>query len=238
MISVDNISVSFGGWTLFDGVSFLINPKDRIGLVGRNGAGKTTILKLIAGEQQPTTGAVTKNGECTIGYLPQQMRVADTTTLLAETEKAFDEVLALEAEIESLTAEIAERTDYESPEYESLLHRLNDANDRYHILGGDTRDADIEKTLLGLGFRREDFMRPTSEFSGGWRMRIELAKLLLRRPSIFLLDEPTNHLDIESIQWLEEYLRNYNGAVLLISHDRAFLDNVTTRTIELSLGSR
>ena len=148
MISVDNISVSFGGWTLFDGVSFLINPKDRIGLVGRNGAGKTTILKLIAGEQQPTTGAVTKNGECTIGYLPQQMRVADTTTLLAETEKAFDEVLALEAEIESLTAEIAERTDYESPEYESLLHRLNDANDRYHILGGDTRDADIEKTLL------------------------------------------------------------------------------------------
>ena len=236
MISVDNISVSFGGWTLFDGVSFLINPKDRIGLVGRNGAGKTTILKLIAGEQQPTTGAVTKNGECTIGYLPQQMRVADTTTLLAETEKAFDEVLALEAEIESLTAEIAERTDYESPEYESLLHRLNDANDRYHILGGDTRDADIEKTLLGLGFRREDFMRPTSEFSGGWRMRIELAKLLLRRPSIFLLDEPTNHLDIESIQWLEEYLRNYNGAVLLISHDRAFLDNVTTRTIELSLG--
>ena len=236
MISVDNISVSFGGWTLFDGVSFLINPKDRIGLVGRNGAGKTTILKLIAGEQQPTTGAVTKNGECTIGYLPQQMRVADTTTLLAETEKAFDEVLALEAEIESLTAEIAERTDYESPDYESLLHRLNDANDRYHILGGDTRDADIEKTLLGLGFRREDFMRPTSEFSGGWRMRIELAKLLLRRPSIFLLDEPTNHLDIESIQWLEEYLRNYNGAVLLISHDRAFLDNVTTRTIELSLG--
>ncbi len=236
MISVDNISVSFGGWTLFDGVSFLINPKDRIGLVGRNGAGKTTILKLIAGEQQPTTGAITKNGECTIGYLPQQMRVADTTTLLAETEKAFDEVLALEAEIESLTAEIAERTDYESPEYESLLHRLNDANDRYHILGGDTRDADIEKTLLGLGFRREDFMRPTSEFSGGWRMRIELAKLLLRRPSIFLLDEPTNHLDIESIQWLEEYLRNYNGAVLLISHDRAFLDNVTTRTIELSLG--
>ena len=164
------------------------------------------------------------------------MQVADTTTLIAETAKAFEEVLALEAEIERLTAEIAVRTDYESEEYEKLLHRLNDANDRYHILGGDTRDADIEKTLLGLGFRREEFDKPTCQFSGGWRMRIELAKLLLRRPSIFLLDEPTNHLDIESIQWLEDYLKNYNGAVLLISHDRAFLDNVTTRTIELSLG--
>ncbi len=236
MISIDNLTVSFGGWTLFDQVSFLINPKDRIGLVGRNGAGKTTILKLIAGLQQPTSGAVTRNGDCTIGYLPQQMQVADTTTLLAETAKAFEEVLALEREIEELTLQIGERTDYDSAEYEKLLHRLNDATDRYHILGGDTRDADIEKTLLGLGFRRDEFQKPTSTFSGGWRMRIELAKLLLRRPSIFLLDEPTNHLDIESIQWLEEYLRNYNGAVLLISHDRAFLDCVTTRTIELSLG--
>ena len=236
MISIDNLTVSFGGWTLFDGISFLVNEKDRIGLVGKNGAGKTTILKLIAGLQQPTSGAVTKNGDCTIGYLPQQMQVADTTTLIAETAKAFEEVLAIEAEIERLTAEIASRTDYESEEYEKLLHNLNDANDRYHILGGDTRDADIEKTLLGLGFRREEFEKPTREFSGGWRMRVELAKLLLRRPSIFLLDEPTNHLDIESIQWLEEYLKNYNGAVLLISHDRAFLDNVTTRTIELSLG--
>ena len=236
MISLDNLTVSYGGWTLFDDISFLINEKDRIGLVGKNGAGKTTLLRIITGEQQPTEGAVTINGECTIGYLPQQMRVADTTTLKAETEKAFDEVLRLEAEIASLTAEIATREDYESEEYESLLHRLNDAQDRYHILGGDTREADIEKTLLGLGFKRTDFDRATSEFSGGWRMRIELAKLLLRRPSIFLLDEPTNHLDIESIQWLEEYLRNYSGAVLLISHDRAFLDNVTTRTVELSLG--
>ena len=236
MISIDNLTVSFGGWTLFDGISFLVNPKERIGLVGKNGAGKTTILKLIAGLQQPTSGAVTKTADCTIGYLPQQMQVADTTTLLAETAKAFEEVLEIEAEIERLTAEVAVRTDYESEEYEKLLHRLNDANDRYHILGGDTRDADIEKTLLGLGFRRDEFEKPTREFSGGWRMRIELAKLLLRRPSIFLLDEPTNHLDIESIQWLEEYLKNYNGAVLLISHDRAFLDNVTTRTIELSLG--
>ena len=236
MISLDNLTVSYGGWTLFDGISFLINEKDRIGLVGKNGAGKTTLLRIIIGEQQPTEGAVTINGECSIGYLPQQMRVADTTTLKAETEKAFDEVLRLEAEIASLTAEIAERTDYESEEYLALLHRLNETQDRYHILGGDTREADIEKTLLGLGFKRSDFERATSEFSGGWRMRIELAKLLLRRPSIFLLDEPTNHLDIESIQWLEEYLRNYNGAVLLISHDRKFLDNVTTRTVELSLG--
>ena len=236
MISLDNLTVSYGGWTLFDNISFLINPKDRIGLVGRNGAGKTTLLRIITGEQQPTSGAVTINGECTIGYLPQQMRVHDTTTLVEEAAKAFEEVLRLEAEIESLTREISERTDYESAAYEQLLHRLNDAQDHYHILGGETRDADIEKTLLGLGFKREDFVRATSEFSGGWRMRIELAKLLLRRPSIFLLDEPTNHLDIESIQWLEEYLRNYNGAVLLISHDRAFLDNVTNRTVELSLG--
>ena len=236
MISLDNLTVSYGGWTLFDNISFLINPKDRIGLVGKNGAGKTTLLRIITGEQQPTTGAVTLNGDCTIGYLPQTMRVADTTTLAEETAKAFEEVLRLEAEIEDLTREIAERTDYESPEYEQLLHRLNDAQDHYHILGGETRDADIEKTLLGLGFKRSDFGRATSEFSGGWRMRIELAKLLLRRPSIFLLDEPTNHLDIESIQWLEDYLKNYNGAVLLISHDRAFLDNVTNRTVELSLG--
>ena len=236
MISLDNLTISYGGWTLFDSISFMINPKERIGLVGKNGAGKTTLLRVITGEQQPTEGAVSINGECTIGYLPQQMRVADTTTLVAETAKAFDVVLKIEADIERLTNEIASRTDYESAEYETLLHQLNEANDRYHILGGDTREADIERTLLGLGFKRSDFQRPTKEFSGGWRMRIELAKLLLKRPSIFLLDEPTNHLDIESIQWLEEYLKNYNGAVLLISHDRAFLDNVTTRTIELSLG--
>ncbi len=236
MISLDNLTVSYGGWTLFDNISFLINPKDRVGLVGKNGAGKTTLLRLIVGEQQPTSGAVTKTADCTIGYLPQQMKVADTTTLVEETAKAFDEVLRLEAEIEQLTCEIGERTDFESESYETLLHRLNDATDRYHILGGETRDADIEKTLLGLGFKRNDFTRATSEFSGGWRMRIELAKLLLRRPSIFLLDEPTNHLDIESIQWLEEYLKSYNGAVLVISHDRAFLDNVTNRTVELSLG--
>ncbi len=236
MISLDNLTVSYGGWTLFDNISFLINPKDRIGLVGRNGAGKTTLLRLIMGEQQPTSGAVTIGTDCTLGYLPQTMRVHDTTSLVEETAKAFEEVNGLEKEILRLTAEIAERTDYESEAYADLLHRLNEAQDRFAILGGDTREADIEKTLLGLGFKRTDFTRPTAEFSGGWRMRIELAKLLLRRPSIFLLDEPTNHLDIESIQWLEEYLKNYSGAVLLISHDRAFLDNVTTRTVELSLG--
>ena len=235
MISLDNLTVSYGGWTLFDNISFLINPKDRIGLVGRNGAGKTTLLRLIMGEQQPTSGAVTIGTDCTLGYLPQTMRVHDTTSLVEETAKAFEEVNGLEKEISRLTAEIAERTDYESEAYADLLHRLNEAQDRFAILGGDTREADIEKTLLGLGFKRTDFTRPTAEFSGGWRMRIELAKLLLRRPSIFLLDEPTNHLDIESIQWLEEYLKNYSGAVL-ISHDRAFLDNVTTRTVELSLG--
>ena len=207
MISVDNLTISFGGWDLFKDISFLINPKDRIGLVGKNGAGKSTLLKVLIGEQPPTSGAVSKNGDCTLGYLPQQMKVADTTSLVEETAKAFEEVLALEREIARLTEEIASRTDYESDGYEQLLHRLNEATDRYHILGGDNREAEIEKTLLGLGFKREDFGRATSEFSGGWRMRIELAKLLLRRPSVFLLDEPTNHLDIESIQWLEEHLR-------------------------------
>ena len=236
MISVDNLTVSFGGWDLFKDISLLVNPKDRIGLVGKNGAGKSTLLKVIAGLQPATSGTVTKSGDVTIGYLPQQMKVADTTSLAEETAKAFDEVIALESEIAALTAEVAERTDYESAAYEKLLHRLNDATDRYHMLGGDNREAEVEKTLLGLGFRRSDFGRPTSEFSGGWRMRIELAKLLLRRPSVFLLDEPTNHLDIESIQWLEEYLKEYNGAVVLISHDRAFLDNVTNRTVELMLG--
>ena len=239
MISLDNLTVSYGGWTLFDNISFLINPKDRIGLVGRNGAGKTTLLRIITGEQQPTSGSVTLNGDCTIGYLPQTMRVADTTTLVEETAKAFEEVLRLEAEIEHLTREIAERTDYESDGYAQLLHRLNDAQDHYHILGGETRDADIEKTLLGLGFKREDFGRPTSEFSGGWRMRIELAKLLLRRPSIFLLDEPTNHLDITTIALLEDLIRETfknTRALVVITHDREFLDAVSTRIVELDRG--
>ena len=236
MISIDNLTVSFGGWDLFKDISLIINPRDRIGLVGKNGAGKTTLMKVIMGMQPPTSGVVTKNSGWTLGYLPQQMKVADTTTLYEETATAFTEVIELEKEITGLTDEIATRTDYESDSYGDLIHGLNIATDRYHILGGESRDADIEKTLLGLGFRREDFGRPTREFSGGWRMRIELAKLLLRRPSVILLDEPTNHLDIESIQWLEDYLRDYSGAVVLISHDRAFLDNVTNRTVELMLG--
>jgi len=236
MISVDNITVSYGGWDLFSEASLLINPRDRIGLVGKNGAGKTTLLKIITGEQVPTSGVVSQSEGETIGYLPQQMKVADTTSLVEETAKAFSEVLELEAEIAAINEDLTVRTDYESESYEALLHRLSHATDRYHILGGETREADIERTLLGLGFRREDFNRPTREFSGGWRMRIELAKLLLRRPSVFLLDEPTNHLDIESIQWLEGYLKEYPGAVVVISHDRTFLDNVTNRTVEISLG--
>ena len=236
MVSLDNVTVSFSGTELFSGVSLLINPKERVGLVGKNGAGKTTILKLINGEQQPAEGKVTVFEDCSVGYLPQQMKVTDTTSLVDETAKAFAEVLELEAEIARINEELAVRTDYDSEDYEKMLHRLNDATDRYHLLGGASRDADIERTLLGLGFRREEFSKSTSAFSGGWRMRIELAKLLLRKPSILLLDEPTNHLDIESIQWLESYLKDYSGAVLLISHDRAFLDNVTTRTIELSCG--
>lgn len=236
MLSVDNITVTFSGTDLFTDISFLINPRERIGLVGKNGAGKSTILKIICGEQSPSSGGVSKTGDCTIGYLPQTMRVADDTTLVAECYKAFDEITQLEQEIARCTDEISIRTDYESAQYEQLLHSLHEATDRFHMLDGDNREAAIEKTLLGLGFKRTEFDRPTATFSGGWRMRIELAKLLLRRPTLFLLDEPTNHLDIESIQWLEEYLVNFTGAVILISHDRAFLDNVTNRTVEISLG--
>lgn len=236
MLSVDNVTVSFSGTDLFSDISFLVNARERIGLVGRNGAGKSTLLKIICGQQIPTSGGVSQTAECSIGYLPQQMKVADDTTLVAECGKAFDEICTLEQEIAYCTEQVSVRTDYHSSEYEQLLHRLHDATDRYHMLGGDNRDSEIEKTLLGLGFKREEFDKPTATFSGGWRMRIELAKLLLRRPTLFLLDEPTNHLDIESIQWLEEYLQNFSGAVILISHDKAFLNNVTNRTVEISLG--
>lgn len=236
MLSVDNITVSFNGTDLFTDVSFLVNARERIGLVGKNGAGKSTILKIICGLQTPTSGGISKTEDCTIGYLPQTMRVADDTNLVAECNKAFAEIAELEREAEYCTEQITIRTDYESAEYEKLLHRMHDATERYHLLDGDNREAQIEKTLLGLGFKRSDFDKPTSTFSGGWRMRIELAKLLLAKPSIFLLDEPTNHLDIESIGWLEEYLQGFGGGVILISHDRAFLDNVTNRTIEISMG--
>ncbi|MFI3265606.1 MAG: ABC-F family ATP-binding cassette domain-containing protein [Rikenellaceae bacterium] len=236
MISIDNVTVSFGGTALFSDVSVLINSKDRIGLVGKNGAGKSTLLKILTGTEQPTSGGVSANGDCTIGYLPQQMALSDTTTLVDEAAKAFDQINQIEKQIEQLTAEIAERTDYQSEEYGKLLEKLNHLNDHFHILDGGNREEQIERTLLGLGFLRSDFGRNTKEFSGGWRMRIELAKLLLRRPSLLLLDEPTNHLDIESIEWLENYIRDYNGAMVLISHDKAFLDNTTTRTVEISCG--
>ncbi len=236
MLSVDNITVSFGGWDLFSEVSFLINARDRIGLVGKNGAGKSTMLKIIAGEWIPSQGGVSKTGDCRVGYLPQVMRTADDTTLVAECNKAFSEFLEMERLIEELSAEIARRTDYESPEYEKLLIKLHETTEYYHTHGGDERQGQIERALLGLGFKRSEFEKPTSQFSGGWRMRVELAKLLLSSPTLLLLDEPTNHLDIESIQWLEDYLKSFTGGVVLISHDKAFLDNVTNRTIELSLG--
>jgi len=236
MISINNVTVSFGGTDLFSSISFMINKRDRIGLVGRNGAGKSTLLKVILGERVPDGGMVAIPSEVTLGYLPQQMKVHDTRSVFEETLSAFEHLKALEKEVEDLTSEIGSRDDYESDDYAKLCARLSDANEHYHLLGGGNQDGEAEMALLGLGFKREEFERPTSTFSGGWRMRIELAKLLLRRPSVLLLDEPTNHLDIESIQWLEAYLKDYPGALVLISHDRVFLDNVTDRTIEISLG--
>ncbi|MBN1985916.1 MAG: ABC-F family ATP-binding cassette domain-containing protein [Prolixibacteraceae bacterium] len=236
MISLDKISLNFGGFDLFKEISFLINPKDRIGLTGKNGAGKTTLLKLITGAEKPSTGTVTIPKGTTLGYLPQQMNLVDTRTLKEETILAFEEIINLEKEIAKINREIASSKDYHSAEYLEKLDKITELNERYSILGGENYEADLEQTLLGLGFERSDFNRPTSEFSGGWRMRVELAKLLLKKPDLFLLDEPTNHLDIESIQWLEEFLKNYKGAVVLVSHDKAFLDAVCNRTIEITLG--
>lgn len=236
MVSVQDISVSFGSFDLLTNVSFLINDQDRIGLAGKNGAGKSTLLKIIAGKQSSTSGTVDMSKDVSIGYLPQQMKVDDTTTVLNEAITAFSEIIGLSEEIEHISTEIARREDYESVEYLNLCDHLTVIEERYRILGGSNYVAEAEQTLLGLGFERKDFDRPTSELSGGWRMRIELAKILLRKPSLFLLDEPTNHLDIESIQWLETFLGGYPGAVLLVSHDKAFLNNVTKRTIEISLG--
>lgn len=236
MVSINEISVHFGGRTLFEEISFLINKTDRIGLAGRNGAGKSTMLKIIAGEQNPDSGEVTKPNNCTIGYLPQDMTHQPGKTVFDETASAFSEVQALEKKIAHVNEQIATRTDYESDEYMQLIHDLHDFSERMNHLGGYSLHADIENTLLGLGFERSDFNRLTDEFSGGWRMRIELAKLLLRKPDLLLLDEPTNHLDIESIQWLEDFLKNYFGAVVMVSHDKAFLDNITTRTIEITMG--
>ncbi len=236
MISLNNLTVEFGGFTLFKQVSFIVNTRDRIGLVGKNGAGKSTLLKIFSGLQEPTTGTVSIPNEIKIGYLAQQVNHVDGNTVMEEALTAFEEVRGLEKEIAKFNAEIAERTDYESEGYMKLIERLTEKNDRYHMLGGDNVEAEAERTLMGLGFLRTDFIRQTNEFSGGWRMRVELAKILLRRPDVFLLDEPTNHLDIESIQWLEDFLKTYPGAVVLVSHDRAFLDNITNRTVEISVG--
>jgi ATP-binding cassette subfamily F protein 3 len=236
MVSVQDISVSFGSFDLLTNVSFLINDQDRIGLAGKNGAGKSTLLKIISGHQSPTSGVIDMSKDVSIGYLPQQMKVDDTTNVLNETITAFSELIGLSEEIEHCSSEISRREDYESTDYLKLCDHLTVVEERYRMLGGTNYMGEAELTLLGLGFERKDFDRPTSELSGGWRMRIELAKILLRKPSLFLLDEPTNHLDIESIQWLETFLAGYSGAVVLVSHDRAFLDMVTKRTIEISLG--
>lgn len=236
MISVDKISLNFGGFDLFREISFLVNSRDRIGLTGKNGAGKTTLLKIIAGMDSPSSGTVALPKDITIGYLPQQMEVTDRRTVFKETELAFSNLLLLKKEIADLNHQIASFENYHSKEYLQILDLAHEKSERFRMLGGDYYEAEMEQTLTGLGFERSDFHRKTSEFSGGWRMRIELAKLLLKKPDIFLLDEPTNHLDIESIQWFETFLKNYRGAVILVSHDKAFLDNVTSRTIEISLG--
>jgi ATP-binding cassette subfamily F protein 3 len=236
MVSLNQITVTFGGFDLFRDVNFMVNPRERIGLVGKNGAGKSTLLRLIVGEMVPTSGVIGIPKDVKIGYLPQQMEVANNRNVLDETMQAFSETLDLAKEIENITKELGHRTDYESESYIALINKLTEKSDRFNIIGGNNLEAQAEVTLLGLGFKRTDFVRPTKEFSGGWRMRIELAKILLSRPDVLLLDEPTNHLDIESIQWLEDYLKVFTGAVVLISHDRAFLDNITERTIELSLG--
>lgn len=236
MISVNNLSVEFTAKTLFDNVSFVINDKDKIALVGKNGAGKSTLLKIIDGLQSPTSGTVSVANDTTIGYLPQQMILTDENTVMEEVAKAFSHIDELKQRLERVTSKLNERTDYESEEYAELINRMSDLTEQVAMSGSENSVAEMEKTLLGLGFSRKDFDRPTSEFSGGWRMRIELAKILLRRPDVLLLDEPTNHLDIESIQWLENFLITKSKAVIVISHDRAFIDNVTNRTIEISCG--
>ncbi len=236
MISIRNLSVEFSAKTLLDNISYVINRRDRIALVGKNGAGKSTMLKIIAGLQRPTSGSVDAPSDITIGYLPQHMTTEDTCSVADEARKAFGHIREMQQRLDRLNAELAERTDYESAAYAELIDRITALTERLNMEDGSGGEAEIEKTLLGLGFNRSDFDRPTSEFSGGWRMRIELAKILLRRPDVLLLDEPTNHLDIESIQWLESFLVAKAGAVVLVSHDRAFIDNVTTRTIEISLG--
>lgn len=236
MIAIRNLTVEFSAKTLLDNINYVINRRDRIALVGKNGAGKSTMLKIIAGLQRPTSGSVDAPQDVTIGYLPQHMTTEDTCSVIDEARKAFGHLKEMQQSLDRMNQELSERTDYESDSYAELIERVTSLTERMAMEDGSGGEAEIEKTLLGLGFTRDDFQRPTSEFSGGWRMRIELAKLLLRRPDVLLLDEPTNHLDIESIQWLEQFLTQKAGAVVLVSHDRAFIDNVTNRTIEISLG--
>lgn len=236
MISINNLSVEFSAKSLFDNISYVINPKDKIALVGKNGAGKSTMLKIIAGLQKPTSGSVSVPEDVSVAYLPQQMVLEDSLSVIQEVRKAFSHIDEMHRRLDRLSAELSSRTDYESESYNRLIEKVSDLSERIALASGDNCEAEMEKTLIGLGFVRGDFDRPTSEFSGGWRMRIELAKLLLRRPDVLLLDEPTNHLDIESIQWLETFLATKAKAVVLVSHDRAFIDNVTNRTIEISLG--
>ena len=236
MISIDGLTVEFGVKPLFKDVSFVINERDRIALVGKNGAGKSTMLKILCGMQKPTSGSVSVPNDTTIGYLPQVMKLSDDTTVKEETRKAFADKTKMEAKLKEMEQEMAERTDYESDGYTELVERFTTEHERYMMMGGENYEAEIERTLTGLGFTRDDFDRPTREFSGGWRMRIELAKILLRRPDVLLLDEPTNHLDIESIQWLEQFLAQSAKAVVLVSHDRAFVNNVTNRTLEITCG--
>ena len=236
MISVEGLRVEFGVKPLFANASFVVNDRDRIALVGKNGAGKSTLLKILCGKQTPTSGVVSVPNDTTIGYLPQVMNLQDSTTVRQEAQKAFADIQQMAERIERMNQQLAERTDYESESYLALIEKYTSEHDRYQMLGADGYEAEIERTLMGLGFERSDFERPTSEFSGGWRMRIELAKILLRKPDVLLLDEPTNHLDIESIQWLEQFLATSANAVVLVSHDRAFINNVTNRTLEISCG--
>ena len=236
MISVEGLKVEFSAKPLFQDVSFVVNDKDRIALVGKNGAGKSTMLKILCGIQKPDAGVVAVPNDTTIGYLPQVMHLTDNTTLREETRKAFADVLKQKERVAKMERELAERTDYESESYMELVEKFSHEHDRFMLLGADNYEAELERTLLGLGFNKTDFERPTSEFSGGWRMRIELAKILLQRPDVLLLDEPTNHLDIESIQWLEQFLVQSAKALVLVSHDRAFINNVTNRTLEISCG--
>ncbi|HET7733147.1 MAG TPA: ATP-binding cassette domain-containing protein, partial [Paludibacter sp.] len=236
MLSVDALTVEFGGQTLFSDISFVINEKDRIALMGKNGAGKSTLLKILAGAREPSKGSVSYPKETVVAYLPQHLLMEDNRTVFEETAMAFSAINDMEKKIQELNEELTTRTDYESDSYMELIEQVSALSEQFYSIEEINYDADIEKTLIGLGFSREDFTRNTSEFSGGWRMRIELAKILLRRPDVILLDEPTNHLDIESIQWLEDFLINSAKAVVVISHDRAFVDNITTRTIEVTMG--